>query len=118
MDKDFHVVIWGATGFTGRLVSLYMCERYGAAGDVRWAIAGRNEAKLKAVQQELIAIDPKAAESSYLHAVPPHRQCMGKGIKEGVDDCFGVASFHARHPFRHPTDQLLLGHFFPSICVR
>ena len=62
MSRRFDVVIWGATGFTGRLVAEHLCERYGVGGDLRWAIAGRNEAKLEAVRDELKAIDAAASE--------------------------------------------------------
>jgi short subunit dehydrogenase-like uncharacterized protein len=52
-DREFDVVLWGATGFTGRLVAEYLLARHGAAGDLRWALGGRNEQKLGAVRAEL-----------------------------------------------------------------
>ena len=42
--REFDVVVWGATGFTGRLVARYLCAAYGVDQSVRWAIAGRNGA--------------------------------------------------------------------------
>ena len=66
MEREFQIILWGATGFTGRLVARYMCERYGVDGAVRWAIAGRNQSKLRALQQELVALDPAAASLSLL----------------------------------------------------
>lgn len=62
MNRDFHVIIWGATGFTGRLVARYMCQQYGINDGVRWTIAGRNGDKLQQVRSELQTIDPKASE--------------------------------------------------------
>ncbi|NJN45919.1 MAG: saccharopine dehydrogenase [Candidatus Competibacteraceae bacterium] len=47
------IVVWGATGFTGRLVAEYLLDRYGVDGDLRWAIGGRNPAKLKQIRAEL-----------------------------------------------------------------
>ena len=45
--KEFDVVVWGATGFTGRLVAEYLAETYGTGMDqLSWAVAGRSEAKL------------------------------------------------------------------------
>jgi short subunit dehydrogenase-like uncharacterized protein len=44
--REFDIVIWGATGFTGRLVAEYILEKYGIGGELNWAIAGRNAAKL------------------------------------------------------------------------
>ena len=46
MTREFDVVIWGATGFTGRLVMAYMAETYGTGGEVKWAVAARNASKL------------------------------------------------------------------------
>lgn len=48
-SREFDVVVWGATGFTGQLVAEYMFRQYGVGGDVTWAIAGRNRAKLEQV---------------------------------------------------------------------
>jgi short subunit dehydrogenase-like uncharacterized protein len=48
-DREFDVVVFGATGFTGQLVAEYMAERYPPAGELRWAIAGRSQAKLDAI---------------------------------------------------------------------
>ncbi|MBH9576957.1 saccharopine dehydrogenase family protein [Inhella proteolytica] len=49
MNPDFDLIVFGATGFTGRLVAEYLQAR----GATRWAIAGRNAAKLAAVRDEL-----------------------------------------------------------------
>jgi short subunit dehydrogenase-like uncharacterized protein len=51
-SRDFDVVVWGATGFTGRLVVEYMAETYGLGGELKWAIAGRNQGKLEEVRSE------------------------------------------------------------------
>jgi short subunit dehydrogenase-like uncharacterized protein len=42
-SREFDVVVWGATGFTGRLVAEYLLGRYGAGGELAWllALAGR-----------------------------------------------------------------------------
>lgn len=53
MQKTYDVIVWGATGFTGRLVAEYLLRQYGLGGDLRWAIAGRNQAKLEALRAEL-----------------------------------------------------------------
>jgi short subunit dehydrogenase-like uncharacterized protein len=52
-DKSVDVVIYGATGFTGKLVVEYMQEKYGKEEGISWAIAGRSEEKLNAVREEL-----------------------------------------------------------------
>jgi short subunit dehydrogenase-like uncharacterized protein len=52
-SREFDVVVWGATGFTGRLVAEYLLERHGAGSDAGWAIAGRDLAKLERVRADL-----------------------------------------------------------------
>jgi short subunit dehydrogenase-like uncharacterized protein len=53
--QEFDVIVYGASGFTGKLVAEHLLQTYGAEGEVRWAIAGRDEEKLKAVRTELKA---------------------------------------------------------------
>ena len=50
-QRKFDVVIFGATGFTGRLVAEYLVAEYGPS--VRWAMAGRSADKLAAVRDEI-----------------------------------------------------------------
>lgn len=51
--REFDVIVYGATGFTGRLVAEHMLAKYGAGGDVRWAMAGRSKGKLETVRNEI-----------------------------------------------------------------
>ena len=51
--REFDVIVVGATGFTGALVTEYLCERYGIGGTLRWAAAGRNETRLSALRESL-----------------------------------------------------------------
>lgn len=51
--KEFDVIIWGATGFTGRLVAEYYLKQYGLDGELKWAMAGRSQAKLEQVRSSL-----------------------------------------------------------------
>ncbi len=61
--RSFDVVLWGATGFTGKLVAEYLAKTYGTDGQrVRWAIAGRSREKLEAVRRLLVPYDPTAAK--------------------------------------------------------
>ncbi len=53
MDKKLDLIVYGATGFTGRLVAEYLQESYGVGGTVRWAIAGRSLAKLAQVRDAI-----------------------------------------------------------------
>jgi short subunit dehydrogenase-like uncharacterized protein len=52
-NAEFDLIVYGATGYTGRLVAEYLGQRYGVGGEVSWAMAGRSRAKLEAVRGEL-----------------------------------------------------------------
>ena len=56
-NKEFDIIFWGATGFTGKLVVEYMLRQYGLEGDLKWAMAARNENKIKKVQAEIGATE-------------------------------------------------------------
>lgn len=53
MDRELDLIVFGATGFTGRLVAEYLHHAYGDTGDLRWAMAGRSAAKLAEVRDAL-----------------------------------------------------------------
>lgn len=48
-NRDFDVVLYGATGFVGRQTVAHFAQH---AGGLRWALAGRNAERLQAVQRE------------------------------------------------------------------
>jgi short subunit dehydrogenase-like uncharacterized protein len=52
---EFDIVVFGASGFTGRLVAEYLAERYPASSGLKWAMAGRSLDKLAAVRDEIKA---------------------------------------------------------------
>lgn len=52
-DAEFDIVVYGATGFTGRLVAEHLAQTYGIGGEVKWAMAGRSAEKLAAVRDEI-----------------------------------------------------------------
>ena len=52
-SREFDVIVFGATGFTGRLVAEYLNEQYGNGDAINWAMAGRSGQKLKAVRDEM-----------------------------------------------------------------
>ncbi len=56
-QRPFDLIVFGATGFTGRLVAEYLQRTYGTARQLRWALAGRDPARLAAVR-EGIGADP------------------------------------------------------------
>jgi short subunit dehydrogenase-like uncharacterized protein len=58
-ERAFDVVLFGATGFTGRLTAEYLARH--APDGLRWALAGRNPDKLAGVREHLAGIDPTLA---------------------------------------------------------
>ncbi len=47
------VVVYGATGFTGKLVAEYLQSAYGSDGELSWALAGRSLSRLESVREEI-----------------------------------------------------------------
>ncbi|HYH35143.1 MAG TPA: saccharopine dehydrogenase NADP-binding domain-containing protein [Nocardioides sp.] len=64
--REFDVVLIGATGFTGALTAEYLARH--APTGLRWALAGRNAAKLESVRDRLTGIDPTLADLPLRHA--------------------------------------------------
>ncbi len=60
-DRDFEIVLWGATGYTGRLVAERLATQP-ATAPLRWAIAGRDAARLERVREELASTAPHLKE--------------------------------------------------------
>ena len=50
--KQFDIIIWGASSFTGQLVTEYIFNKYGSS-KIKWAIAGRNLDKLEKVRSQV-----------------------------------------------------------------
>jgi short subunit dehydrogenase-like uncharacterized protein len=97
-QAEFDVIVYGASGYTGRLVAEHLARRYGVGGEVKWAMAGRNKAKLAEVRDEIgapkdtplivaDADDPKSLEAmvkrtkAVITTVGPY-QLYGDGLIE------------------------------------
>ena len=52
-QREFDIIVYGATGYTGRLVCEYLNRQYGVEGEVSWAMAGRSQHKLTQVRDEM-----------------------------------------------------------------
>lgn len=71
-NRELDIVVYGATGFTGRLVAEYLNNQYGVNGEVVWAMAGRSQSKLEQVRDEMgISADVPlvVADSSNLDSI-------------------------------------------------
>lgn len=49
-NREFDLIVWGASGFTGRLVAEYLFQKYGVKQSIKWAMAGRNQEKLEKIR--------------------------------------------------------------------
>ena len=54
-SRPYQIVVWGASGFTGRLVAEHIARDY--HGRIKWALAGRDKAKLEAIRAGLVKIN-------------------------------------------------------------
>ncbi len=70
--RDYDVVLYGASGFTGKQTVRYFAK-HAQPGGIRWAIAGRNRDKLEVVKTEIGGsasdVDVLVADSSDQKAV-------------------------------------------------
>jgi short subunit dehydrogenase-like uncharacterized protein len=57
-ERDLSVIVFGATGVTGRRVAAYLAKR-AEQGSFRWAAAGRDPAKVRAVLEEIGVVAPE-----------------------------------------------------------
>ena len=52
-NRPYAVVLYGATSFVGQITAKYLSQFLADSNDVEWAIAGRDEEKLKKLQSEI-----------------------------------------------------------------
>ena len=50
-SRKYDIIVFGASGFTGKLVCEYFFKSNDGK-DIKWAIAGRNENKLKKISKD------------------------------------------------------------------
>jgi len=53
-NRPYHIIIFGASGFTGQFVveEVARTASEGPKGNLKWAVAGRNRAKLERVLEQ------------------------------------------------------------------
>jgi len=54
---EVDIILWGATGFIGSLLAGYLWPRYGATGEIRFALGANSREELEAVRKDLGAGD-------------------------------------------------------------
>ena len=82
-EREFDLVLFGATGFTGGLTADYLAAH--APRDCRWALAGRDPDRLAAVRDRLAAVDPALSGLPLLSAdVTDERSMADVASRAGV----------------------------------
>jgi short subunit dehydrogenase-like uncharacterized protein len=51
--REFDLIVYGATSFVGEILCRYLHGLYGTDGELKWAIAGRSQAKLDSINAGL-----------------------------------------------------------------
>jgi short subunit dehydrogenase-like uncharacterized protein len=74
MPRDFDVILYGASGFTGRQTVAYFAQH--APSGLRWAIAGRNRAKLEALNSGVTILTADAADPIGIDALVQRTQVL------------------------------------------
>ena len=82
-EREFDVIIWGATGFTGKLTAESLLKRYGIGEGLRWAIGGRSATKLEETRKALASESGIATDSLPV-------------VLANADDAAGMRSMAAR----------------------
>lgn len=77
--RQYDVVLFGATGFTGGLTADYLGAN--APATMRWAIAGRNRSKLDAVAARLAAAAPEGTQPDVLVADADDREALRRAAE-------------------------------------
>ncbi|MFN0023094.1 MAG: saccharopine dehydrogenase family protein [Parvularculaceae bacterium] len=81
-EREFDLIVYGATGYTGRLVADYLVQRTGADPSLKWAMAGRSKAKLIEVRAEIDPLESTplvvadAADPASLKAMTARARCV------------------------------------------
>jgi short subunit dehydrogenase-like uncharacterized protein len=80
-SRQYNLVLFGATGFTGGLTADYLAAH--APPAMRWALVGRNRSKLDAVAAGLAAASPEAPKPDVVVADAADREAM-RGVAEST----------------------------------
>ncbi len=68
-ERPYSVVLYGATSFVGQITARYLAQFLAADSKVSWAIAGRDEDKLKKLQAEISEVQKDGEKSSQVDII-------------------------------------------------
>jgi short subunit dehydrogenase-like uncharacterized protein len=75
----FDIIVWGASGFVGKLICEYLVAQYGCGRGVRWAMGGRSQSKLEAVRDGLGSV---ASDVPIITGDAADPQALAKIVKQ------------------------------------
>ncbi|MFA5940958.1 MAG: saccharopine dehydrogenase NADP-binding domain-containing protein [Sinimarinibacterium sp.] len=78
-SRAYDIVLFGATGFTGQLTAEYLAQHGGAK--LRWALAGRNEEKLKLSRARVTDLVPACRQLPLLQADSGDAESLQKLVR-------------------------------------
>jgi short subunit dehydrogenase-like uncharacterized protein len=73
------IIVWGATGYTGRIIAEYLLSEYGLDGEVKWALAGRSRERLAELCAEISAPASTPLIVADSHDAASIRKMVGQG---------------------------------------
>ena len=77
--RDLDLVLFGATGFTGKLVAEHLAKSYSSGPQkVRYALAGRDASRLEAAREQVSAFAPSAAGAELVAVDPSDHDALVK----------------------------------------
>lgn len=65
-ERVYDIVIFGATGFTGKLAAKYIAKQYG--NQFKWAIAGRRYDELLKIKEEMMSYNSDIIDIGVIYA--------------------------------------------------
>tara|TARA_B100001250_G_scaffold412703_1_gene444619 strand:+ start:5495 stop:6748 length:1254 start_codon:yes stop_codon:yes gene_type:complete len=93
MNRKFDIILWGATGFTGKLVAEYFLREYGLNKSLNWGIAGRNKKKLEKLRFKLKSVTKEALDIPILIGDSHEIKSLNKIVKQTKVICSTVGPY-------------------------
>jgi short subunit dehydrogenase-like uncharacterized protein len=94
-ERQYDLVLFGATGFTGGLTARYLAEH--APEGLRWALVGRNRGKLEMVRSSLEAVGKFGVPAPDLMVADAADSAALKGVAEATKVVVTTVGPYALH---------------------
>ncbi|XP_065915529.1 saccharopine dehydrogenase-like oxidoreductase [Dysidea avara] len=102
--REFNITVFGATGFTGQYVAeeLHRIQQEKGHEQLRWAMAGRSETKLKQVAEDLSLGDVECISADVNIQKSLNQMCMRSSV---IINCVGPFQLYGEPVVRACIDQ-------------